>query len=244
MKQYEAVILSLEKLGGIATLGQLNQEVFNIKNCEWKTKTPFATIRRIVQLNKEIYKIKPGLYALKKRKAELEKKGIYIETNKNLNSQKLNEFNHSYYQGLLVEIGNLKGFNTYIPPQDKNKLFINKPLGTLTGTDKIYDFSYPEIVNRAKTIDVIWFNERKLLSSLFEVEHSTDIQNSLLKYNDLQDFNTSLFIVSAIERKKEFEYKVKFASFKEIKDRVKFVDYKFISDMHSKLFELNALGHF
>ena len=56
--------------------------------------------------------------------------------------------------------------------------------------DKILDFSYSEIVNRAKTIDVIWFNERKLLSSVFEVEHSTDIQNSLLKFNDLQDFHS------------------------------------------------------
>ncbi len=41
MKQSEAVIQTLEKLGGIATLGQLNQEVFKITDCEWKTKTPF-----------------------------------------------------------------------------------------------------------------------------------------------------------------------------------------------------------
>ena len=57
MKQYEAVILTLERLGGIATLGQLNQEVFKIKDCEWKTKTPFASIRRIVQENENISSI-------------------------------------------------------------------------------------------------------------------------------------------------------------------------------------------
>ena len=55
MKQYEAVIQTLERLGGIATLGQLNQEVFKIKDCEWKTKTPFASIRRIVQENENRY---------------------------------------------------------------------------------------------------------------------------------------------------------------------------------------------
>ena len=70
MKQHEAVILTLEKLGGLATLGLLNQEVFKIKDCEWKTKTPFASIRRIVQLNKGIYKIKPGLYGLINHKAQ------------------------------------------------------------------------------------------------------------------------------------------------------------------------------
>lgn len=57
MKQYEAVIETLDKLGGVATLGELNREVFKITDCEWKTKTPFASIRRIVQKTKGIYKI-------------------------------------------------------------------------------------------------------------------------------------------------------------------------------------------
>ena len=39
MKQYEAVIETLDKLGGVATLGELNREVFKISDCEWKTKT-------------------------------------------------------------------------------------------------------------------------------------------------------------------------------------------------------------
>lgn len=38
MKQYEAVIETLDKLGGVATLGDLNSEVFKIQECEWKTK--------------------------------------------------------------------------------------------------------------------------------------------------------------------------------------------------------------
>lgn len=55
MKQYEAVIETLDKLGGVATLGELNREVFKITDCEWKTKTPFASIRRIVQKTKGIF---------------------------------------------------------------------------------------------------------------------------------------------------------------------------------------------
>ena len=34
MKQYEAVIETLDKLGGVATLGDLNSEVFKIQECE------------------------------------------------------------------------------------------------------------------------------------------------------------------------------------------------------------------
>lgn len=72
MKQYEAVIQTIESLGGIATLNQINRHVFDVKDCEWNTKTPFASIRRIVQQTKGIYKIKPGLYALESHRKQLE----------------------------------------------------------------------------------------------------------------------------------------------------------------------------
>jgi adenosine deaminase len=105
------------------------------------------------------------------------------------------------------------------------------------------DFSYQELVSRAKTIDVIWFNERKLLSSVFEVEHSTDIQNSLLKFNDLQDFYSQFYIVSSKKRNEEFLKKLNYSSFKEIKNRIKFIDYQFVSDLHTKMSELNTVGN-
>jgi hypothetical protein len=136
----------------------------------------------------------------------------------------------------------MKGMSTYIPAQDKNKKFLNTTLNDISNIDKIFDFSYLEIVNRAKTIDVIWFNDRKLLSSVFEVEHSTDIQNSLLKFNDLQDFHSQFYIVSSEHRKREYLKKINYLSFKHIKNRVKFIDYKFVSDLHTKMFELEKIG--
>ncbi|HRI48161.1 MAG TPA: hypothetical protein PK559_13725, partial [Ignavibacteriaceae bacterium] len=197
MKQTEAVILTLEKLGGVATLGQLNQEVFKIKDCEWQTKTPFASIRRIVQLNKNIFKIKPGLYGLEKMKAEIENRGILIETEKNIESKEFQEFNHSYYQGLLLIIGKLKGLSTFVPKQDKNrKFFDERKLGEISTISELPKYTYDNIVQRSSTIDVIWFNERNLPHSFFEVEHSTDIQNSILKFNDLQDFYSRMIIVA------------------------------------------------
>lgn len=97
-------------------------------------------------------------------------------------------------------------------------------------------------MNRAKTIDVIWFNNRRLPNSFFEIEHSTDIQNSLLKFYDLQDFYSNFYIVSAMERKKEFEFKINFDAFEIIKNRVKFIDYEFVSNLHTKSFELASIG--
>jgi len=240
MKQNEAVILTLEKLGGVATLGQLNQEVFKIKDCEWKTKTPFASIRRIVQLDKNIFKIKPGLYGLEKMKAEIENRGIIIETVKNIDSKEFQEFNHSYYQGLLLIVGKLKGLSTFVPNQDKNRKFYDeRKLGEISTISELPKYSYESIVQRSSTIDVIWFNERNLPHSFFEVEHSTDIQNSLLKFNDLQDFYSRMIIVADNKRKADYINKIKYSSFKDlsINNRVSFLDYESLNKQYESLIE-------
>ena len=121
MKQYEAVIETLKRLGGCATFGQLNQEVFKIEDCTWNTKTPFASIRRIVQDRKEIFRIRPGLWALEEYRSLLADRGIVAQDATNSDSEQVHEFNHSYYQGLLLYIGNMKKLETYVPAQDKNR---------------------------------------------------------------------------------------------------------------------------
>ncbi len=239
MKQYEAVIQTLERLGGVATLGQLNQEVFSIKDCEWKTKTPFASIRRIVQTDKRIYKIKPGLYGLTDYKKILEGKGIIQETEKNKDSDEVIEFNHSYFQGLLLTVGNLKGLQTFVPNQDKNRLYLSTKLSEISTLVALPSFSYPELVQRSSTIDVIWFNQRSMPHSFFEVEHSTDIQNSLLKFNDLQDFNSRMVIVADQKRKNEFVHKIKYSSFNDLNlgNRVSFMDYESLNRQYESIIE-------
>lgn len=237
MKQYEAVIQTIEHLGGVATLQQLNQEVFKIKECKWNTKTPFATIRRIVQQTKGIYKIKPGLYALETYRKQLEANGIVIETINNKDSQVVIDFNHSYYQGLLLSIGNLKGLNTFAPNQDKNKLFANQKIDKIRSLHDIPKFTYSHFVQRSSTIDVIWFNERNMPDSFFEVEHSTDISNSLQKFNDLQDFHSKMYIVADIKRYNEFITKLEYTSFDLIRKdkRVRFLSYQELEKQYEQI---------
>lgn len=244
MKQYEAVILTLERLGGVATLGKLNQEVFKIKDCDWKTKTPFASIRRIVQENNAISKIKPGLWALKSFKKELEQKGIVVETEHNKNSREVIEFNHSYYQGLLVSIGNIRNFGTFVPNQDKNKMFLHEKLGDLRSLKVIPKYSYDHFVSRSSTIDVIWFNDRNMPDSFFEVEHSTDIQNSLMKFYDLQDFYARMFIVSDEKRREEYNKKLDYSSFGKLKKekRVLFLSYGDLEKQYRQAIEMQNIS--
>lgn len=71
MKQHEAVIKVMEENGGFATLGLLYQEVLDVPKVKWETKTPLASIRRIVQDDRFFFKIKPGLWALKEYRDRL-----------------------------------------------------------------------------------------------------------------------------------------------------------------------------
>ncbi len=230
MKQHEQVIKVLEENNGFSTLGNLYQKV-NVSN--WKTRTPFASIRRIVQDERFFFKIKPGLWALKSYK---EKLFDLIPIDKSKSKQEKDVFNHSYYQGLLVELGNLKGFDTFIPNQDKNKKFLDNSLGDCATLKEIYKFTYDEVIDRAKTVDVIWFNERRFPQSFFEIEHSTDFQNSFLKMLDLKYFFANFNIVADVKRLKEFEKKISHSTFSDLKSRIKFISYEKLSDYHSKSF--------
>lgn len=235
MKQNEAVIKVMEQNGGFATLGYLNQEVLKVPGVEWKTKTPFASIRRIVQDERFFFKIKPGLWALRSHKNKLP---LEIFPTDIVPQSEQESFNHSYYQGLLVEIGNLKKYETFVPSQDKNKKFLGKTLGEIGSQESFYQFGYDYIVRKAKTVDVCWFNIRKMPSVLFEVEHSTNIQNSLLKFVELQDYNANFFIVADKIRKEEYVGKISLNAFVQIKSRVQFMDYDKLSDWHTKTFEI------
>lgn len=240
MTQPQAVIETIEMLGGVATLNQINQNVFKIEDCVWGSKTPFASIRRIVRHTNGIYRIKPGLYALESHRQELENNGIIVQDEHNQDSEIVKTFNHAYYQGLLLEMGKMRHLDTFVPDQDKNKQFLNQAsLGQLRTIQSIPEYSYPQLVKRSSTIDVIWFNDRHMPHSFFEVEHSTDIQNSLLKFNDLQDFAARMVIVADEKRHHEYISKLGYAAFRQLANekRVSFLSYDSLEKQYEQEFE-------
>lgn len=226
--QEDQVIEALRKQGGYATLRRLN-EVIDFSS--WKTLTPEASVRRIVQLSDSIFKIQPGLWALEEARDEVLKKFKIIAGNKQ--SEEL--FNHSYYQGLLIEIGRFMNSKTYIPPQDKHHLFLEKELGDMTDLKSLPLFTYDNILRKARTVDVIWFNERIMPTHFYEVEHTTDIKNSLSKFYELQDFYSSFYIVASQYRESEFKDKLSASIFSSIRDRVSFITYDKVAALYSNL---------
>lgn len=235
MKQYEAVIRVMEGNDGYATLRYLYHNVLKIDGVKWNTKTPFATIRRIVQDERFFFKIRPGLWALKSYKDRLP---YDILPAKDQPMAKQEEYSHTFYQGLLVEIGNYNRYQTFIPNQDKNKVFLGKRLGEIATISEIYAFSYPHIVSITKNIDVIWFNRRNMPSRFFEIEHTTPIHNSLIKFVELQDFYSNFYIVADKARKKEFKDKLSLEAFSSIFRRVWFWSYDDVAELHARTNEL------
>lgn len=178
--QTQQVIDTLRRNGGYSTLGNLYHLV---DTSQWATKTPNESIRRIVQQSNEIFKIRPGLWALTECKKEV-----------------------------------LKKF----------------------GIIKIPNFSFPEITNRARTVDVIWFNDRQMPNSFFEVEHSTDIQNSVTKFCDLQDFHSRFLIVAPQNRHEQFNKVMSRTVFHEFRERVLFRSYEEIIKQYELLCAMKA----
>ena len=226
--QEEQVIETMRREGGYATLRRLN-EIVDFST--WKTKTPEATVRRIVQVSKAIFKIQPGLWALEECRDQVLRKFELKLGNPHSEEQ----FSHGYYQGLLVEIGKFRNQLTYVPAQDQNRLFVDKRLGEISDTTELPRFTHDVLMKRAKTVDVIWFNERIMPSFFYEVEHTTDIKNSLSKFYELQDFYAGFYIVADSCRKNEFEDKLHVSLFNSIENRVKFLDYNRIVEMYEGL---------
>ena len=235
--QAQQVIDTLRKIGGYATLGDLYHLV---DTKSWATKTPNESIRRIVQQSGEIFKIQPGLWALEECREEVMRK-FDIEPQE---EKSVERFTHGYYQGLIIEIGNMKHYTTYVPAQDQNRKFIEKPLKDICSTIHIPAFSYKELTDRARTVDVIWFNERNMPDTFFEVEHSTDIQNSITKFCDLHDFNSRFLIVAPQNRKEQFDKVISRTAFKDVKKRVSFSSYESIYRQYELMCKARASDEF
>ena len=209
----------MERLGGCATLKHLYEETFSGNAPRWKTKTPFASIRRIAQQSRAIKKLKPGLYCLKKNYDKF----AHLATDAP-SAGKDHPDQHGYYQGLLLEMGRMRGYSTYVPAQDRKRFARpgGKRLMDLCDEPELPKFGYPELMRHAKTIDVIWFNERRMPASLFEVEYTTDFLRSLEKFSTLRDYATDMYIISSVEQADIFERKKHGPAFRDMKERIGF----------------------
>lgn len=232
--QADAVEAALASLGGYATLADLYKHV---DTSHWGTKTPYATIRRILQRDPKgrFFKIRPGLWGLTAQKTQILEE---LRIGEKASHAQQQAFDHTYYQGLIVEIGNLRGYRTYVPAQDRRKRFLGKPLAEMISQPSVPPFTYEVLVKRARTVDVIWFQRRShdnlFPYAFFEVEHTTNFRDALVKFAEFQDFRIKFFIVADERRKHEFQQRINDSAFEAIRDSVKFVDYETVVSLYER----------
>ncbi len=236
MKQFEAVRKALEDLGGYATLGQIYQKALSYPEVDWGTRTPQASVRRILQQRSEFFKIRPGLWGLQARRCEILRA---LQIGDEATPAQVEAFDHAYYQGIIAEWGNLLRYHTYVPPQDHNRPFLGKRLRDYATIESIPPFTYPDPTKRASTVDVIWFAEfmnHLFPVRMFEVEHTTDFHNSLIKFRHFTLFKVEFYVVSPAHRRREFEEKI-LRDHLDLSKSVKFVAYEALAKVYSKEIE-------
>lgn len=133
-----------------------------------------------------------------------------------------------------MELGNLRRQQTFVPKQDRGKVFLGRPLSSLIIIEELYPFTYPETVRRAASVDVIWFNQRNFPTEFIEVENTTDMHGALLKFVIFDAFHSTFRVVAPAARKNEFESKLAHPSFQSVAGRTRFTSYEVVADMHAK----------
>lgn len=106
---------------------------------------------------------------------------ILIDTNKIIS---IPDFNHSQIQTLIGSIGIHRGYDIWIPNNDRNKLDWQLAQRFICKND--LPERYVRVFEVIKQVDVLWLKRGSSeLSAMFEVEHSTTIYSGLLRFNDL-----------------------------------------------------------
>ena len=182
----------------VAPLRKIYKEI--VKYRPLTGNTPFNTIQERVQRDPRFTRVGLGVYALTKYLDELP----FMP--KPQTEEEKKEQVHYSIQGMLLEIGNMEGFDTYSP--NKNAIFDNKPLIQVMTLSTFPKFTYENIIQSVKFIDVLWFNERGFPKFAFEVEITPQFRSSLLKFSDLCDFNISFYLISEIDHKNKYHREI------------------------------------
>jgi len=136
---------------------------------------------------------------------------------------------HEESEAILLELGNLLGYDTYT--SDRGKQF-QSPILDKSGflqecatLDDLPPFTLEKHLVSARLIDVIWLQD-DLPQYCFEVEHSTNVKDGLLREYQLHKVTQSkLFIIAPEDQHQKFDAEVSKEPFFRISDRYVFNSY-------------------
>lgn len=151
MTKVEAIEKVIIDNGGAASLAIIYNDICRYYPTAKDSKEWEAGIRgvlyREIRSGRRFKKIGLSIYAI----------SGYQEGQKPRQSDKIRM--HSYIEGICLELGNFNGYLTYTA--DPSATYRdNLRLSDFATIREMPEFSYEEIINEAKRIDVIWFNKK------------------------------------------------------------------------------------
>jgi len=97
------------------------------------------------------------------------------------------ELSHSDVQSILADIGVAKGFDIWVPANDRGKLSESRSRNEHFRPE--LPTAFAPVVDILQEVDVVWLQRGSSdVSGLFEVEHTTPIYSALLRFNDVYLF--------------------------------------------------------
>lgn len=150
---------------------------------------------------------------------------------------------HSFIEGICLELGNFKDFETYTA--DPSAVFRdNIKLGNLTSLKKLPEFTYPEIVSEAKKIDVVWLNKKgfRFPQKVFEiVDSASTLTGAFNRSLQLLNFRTEYYIIAPEKHKAKFDKKIQLAPYNSNAEKFKFVNYNQIIKLYENTVKTNKM---
>lgn len=150
------------------------------------------------------------------------------------------DLSHVQVQTLLGSIGLIKGFEIWIPKNDRVKL--DWSLTQKFSCNAEIPFEYRQIEDILSEIDVIWIERGAgRLRALFEVEHSTPIYSGLLRFNDVHltspSSKATYSIVSNDDRRSIFVRQLNRPTFamSKLSENCSFLEYTNVFAWHRRL---------
>ena len=190
----DVVAEALAELGGQAHLSDIYSRVEGhrktAKNPTWQD-----TIRRVVRQYRVFEPVPPdrsGIYKL-----------VAHDTpppqSQDIDSEDP-EINHGIAQGMLVSLGSLYGYETFVPAHDQStRQFQGASLGDLVTVGDCSDVFQGPNLRKIREIDVLWLDEDDyglFPAYAFEVEHTTRVRDGLDRLLKIPTrFSAHLFVV-------------------------------------------------
>ena len=190
-----------------------------------------GVLYREIRANKNFKKIGLSVFALRD----------YVEEQKPDKKDTIRM--HSYIEGICIELGNFKNFSTYTA--DPSAVFKdNIRLLDIVALKEIPQFTYSEIIQEAKRIDVVWFNKKgfQFPQKVFEIVDSIGtLTGAFNRSLQLLNFRTEFYIVAPEQHRAKYNQTVQLEPYNRNIDCFKFINYDDIILLYENAEKVNKL---